>query len=114
MKFFMKVNVYDPDNVQKGKLILLNIAEDLKQYAKVKVRPGTQGKVMRKHDFPKGSKKDDVDVPAEAYKQAFVNLKSMGGDGTDDLVADEDFDEDASQMPDYLYMELESTVYNIK
>lgn len=36
----MKVNVYEPENVQKGRLMLLNIAEDLKEYAKVKVSPG--------------------------------------------------------------------------
>ena len=35
----MKVNIYDPDNVEKGKLMLANIAEDLKEYAKVKVSP---------------------------------------------------------------------------
>lgn len=33
----MKVNVYDEDNIQKGRLILQNIAEDLKEYAKVKM-----------------------------------------------------------------------------
>ena len=37
LKFFMKVNVYDAENVQKGRLILLNIAEDLREYSKVKV-----------------------------------------------------------------------------
>jgi translation initiation factor IF-3 len=41
LKFFMKVNVYEPENVQKGRLMLLNIAEDLKEYAKIKVSPGT-------------------------------------------------------------------------
>jgi translation initiation factor IF-3 len=39
LKFYMKVNIYDPENVQKGKLMLMNIAEDLKEYAKVKVSP---------------------------------------------------------------------------
>lgn len=38
----MKVNIYDPENVQKGKLMLMNIAEDLKEYAKVKVSPMDQ------------------------------------------------------------------------
>ena len=37
LKFYMKVNVYDPENVQKGRLILLNIAEDLKEYAKISI-----------------------------------------------------------------------------
>jgi len=35
----MKVNVYDAENVQKGRLMLLNIAEDLKEYAKITVAP---------------------------------------------------------------------------
>ena len=39
-KFFMKVNIYDQDSISKGKLILLNIAEDLKSYAKITLRPG--------------------------------------------------------------------------
>ena len=43
LKFFMKVNVQDPENVQKGRLMLLNIAEDLKQYAKMTVSPGSKG-----------------------------------------------------------------------
>jgi len=40
LKVFMRVNVYDPENIQKGKLILLNVAEDLKEFAKIKVHPG--------------------------------------------------------------------------
>lgn len=35
----MKVNIYDQENVQKGRLMLLNIAENLKEYAKIKVSP---------------------------------------------------------------------------
>ena len=35
----MKVNIYDPENVQKGRLMLLNIAEDLKENAKITVSP---------------------------------------------------------------------------
>ena len=40
LKFFMRVNIYDPENIQKGRLILLNVAEDLKEYCKIKVHPG--------------------------------------------------------------------------
>ena len=39
LKFYMKVNIYDEENVQKGRLMLMNIAEDLKEYAKIKVSP---------------------------------------------------------------------------
>lgn len=35
----MKVNIYDPENVQKGRMMLLNIAEDLKTDAKISVSP---------------------------------------------------------------------------
>jgi len=35
----MKVNVYDPENVQKGRMILLNIAEDMKADCKMIVSP---------------------------------------------------------------------------
>ena len=37
VNFYMRVNKYDPDNIQKGKIMLLNIAEGLKSYAKLKV-----------------------------------------------------------------------------
>jgi len=39
LNFNMRVNKYDPENVQKGKIMLMNIAEELKSYAKVKVSP---------------------------------------------------------------------------
>ena len=50
----MKVNVYDPENVQKGRLILLNIAEDLREYAKVTVSPGKDQNIQQEE------KTDDV------------------------------------------------------
>ena len=55
-KFFMKVNIYDQDSISKGKLILLNIAEDLKMYAKVTQKPGQ---------------------PSQAEKLAFSNAKKQ-------------------------------------
>lgn len=39
LKFFMTVNQYDPENVQKGRIMLNNIANDLKEYARVRVSP---------------------------------------------------------------------------
>ena len=38
----MRVNIYDPDNIQKGRMILLNIAEDLKSDCKMTVSPEAQ------------------------------------------------------------------------
>ena len=39
LKFYMRVNIYDPENIQKGRMILLNIAEDLKADCKMVVSP---------------------------------------------------------------------------
>ena len=39
LKFYMKVNIYDPENVQKGRMMLLNLAEDLKEECKITVSP---------------------------------------------------------------------------
>ena len=35
----MKVNIYDPENIYKGRMMLLNIAEDLKDDCKMVVSP---------------------------------------------------------------------------
>ena len=40
----MKVNIYDEENVQKGRMMLLNIAEDLKSDAKITVPPAQSKK----------------------------------------------------------------------
>lgn len=42
LKVYMKVNVYDPENVQKGRMMLLNIAEDLKADCKMTVSPAQE------------------------------------------------------------------------
>ena len=42
LKFYMKVNIYDPENVQKGKMMLLNLAEDLKSDCKMTVSPSKE------------------------------------------------------------------------
>merc|ERR1712046_490042 len=56
LRFFMKVNVYDQENVQKGRMILMNLAEDLKEYAKIKVSPMPD----KKKDSKKGEKKPET------------------------------------------------------
>jgi len=58
----MKVNAYDAENVQKGRLMLLNIAEDLKEYAKVLVSPVSEKKDAAK----KGS--DDKPMTLDEMK----------------------------------------------
>jgi hypothetical protein len=58
----MKVNVYEPDNVQKGRLMLLNLAEDLKEYSKVKVGPGTGSEKVNKDEKKKETKNNTVET----------------------------------------------------
>lgn len=99
IKFFMKVNIYDPENVQKGRLMLLNIAEDLKEYAKVKVSPAGEKKPEPKKGEKKPATADAIKDKAES--QAFVKLM--------DEVDDDNYDDDLEGRPSYIYMELEST-----
>lgn len=79
--------------------MLLNIAENLKEYAKIKVSP-----VEEKVDKPvKGeTKPKSIETLKEmAEKQAFVKLDNS-------QIDDETFEDD-SERASYLYMELEST-----
>jgi len=48
----MKVNIYDPENIQKGRLILLNVAEDLKEHAKIRVHPGGAKPIEKGREAP--------------------------------------------------------------
>ena len=71
----MKVNIYDEENVQKGRLMLMNIAEDLKEYAKIKVSPmqETEGSATEKAPVEaKGAKKstnmDDIKKQADSSR----------------------------------------------
>lgn len=102
LKFYMKVNIYDPENVQKGRMMLLNIAEDLKEDAKVTVSPKKDDSSDAKKPGEKKPKTPDdmMDAALESKKkqEEFVSL----GDG-------EFEDEDYENMPEYVYMELRST-----
>ena len=74
LKYFMKVNIYDQENVQKGRLMLLNIAENLKEYAKIKVSPveDKAEKSVKGEAKPKSVES----IKEMAEKQAFVKLDS--------------------------------------
>ena len=61
----MKVNIYDPENVQKGRMMLLNIAEDLKEDCKMTVSPAQQEKDKAKI----GDKKETKPVSIEEIEQ---------------------------------------------
>ena len=77
LKLFMRVNIYDPENIQKGRLILLNLAEDLKDYATIKVHPGG-AKALEKSKQKVGSEINKHmsanDIEHQAEKQNFVKM----------------------------------------
>lgn len=77
LKFFMRVNIYDPENIQKGRLILLNVAEDLKEHAKIKVHPGGAKAIDQKKQQPETEISKHMsasDLEKQAGKQHFVKL----------------------------------------
>ena len=102
----MKVNIYDDENIQKGRMMLLNIAEDLKSDCRIAVSPVQQEK---KQDQIVKKKDSKLLKPEEIEKAALESKKKR-----DDLVAIQHEDEDdklsdAEDQPEYLYMELKST-----
>jgi hypothetical protein len=103
----MKVNVYDDANIQKGRLMLLNIAEDLKDIAKVKVAPGNMQAAAEETSTEK-KPKTVTEVQKKASKNQFVNADQIRKtELIDDY--DKDFYETADDKAQFLYMELEST-----
>jgi translation initiation factor IF-3 len=101
LRFFMKVNVYDPENVEKGRMILLNLAEDLKEYSRVKAYPGNQKKNEVKIV---NEKKPQTAKEIEDKAESQENFVKLGNDVDDDG----DYD-DTEDRKSYIYMELEST-----
>ena len=100
IKYFMKVNVYDPENVQKGRLILLNLAEDLKDHCKIKVHPS--GKKTPQKTEKSKAKPESPEEIEKLDNDQFVKLS--GEDGIE--MEDEGLDLNSRS---YIYMELEST-----
>lgn len=105
LKFYMKVNVYDPENVQKGRMMLLNIAEDLKEDCKMTVSPAAE---EEKKSVP-GDKKPktlaEMEKGAAASKAKREQFVAIQHGDEEDL----DYDSDMENRPQYLYMELKST-----
>lgn len=90
--------------------MLLNLAEDLKQYARLSVAPGRDAKVEKSQA---GAKKKDLDldsVKTMAENQAFVRMDKQG-DALDEDIYDERVGDDFAEgkAASYLYMELRST-----
>jgi hypothetical protein len=104
LKLYIKVNKYDPDNVQKGRLMLMNIAEDLKSYAKIKVSPVEVVDVPKEPEKPKEKQQvpTGFNLPTEKDQEDLDKVKMAMS------LKDKKDDEDAGL--EHVYMELESTV----
>merc|ERR1712086_50769 len=88
LKFYMKVNIYDPENIQKGRMMLLNIAEDLKADCKMTVSPAKkEEKPVNYKAQPGGKKPETMADIAEAAKKSkdvrdqFVSIEAQHDDG---------------------------------
>lgn len=102
IKFYMKVNVYDPENVQKGKTMLLNIAEDLKEDAKMTISPQQPENKKSEPGDKKPSNMDEIEKESKKSKDKRDNFQTK-------LDEDHDYDSDMENQPEYLFMELKST-----
>ena len=103
LKVQMKVNKYDPDNIKKGRLMLINIAEDLKSYAKVKVSPMIEEKKQEE------TEKQDVDVSSfSTFEQAAEQKQKETKDKSIDVSHHEEESDESGRGT--VVMELESTV----
>lgn len=72
----MRVNIYDEENIQKGRLMLMNIAEDLKEYAKIVVSPmESDSKFKEKQEL----------IKQQASGAEKTAKKGKGGDQPEDL-----------------------------
>jgi hypothetical protein len=84
----MKVNIYDSENVQKGRMMLLNIAEDLKADAKVTVSPKKEEKTKElKPADKKPSTPEEMEAEAMKSKEKreeFVAIQYEDGQFEDD------------------------------
>lgn len=107
LKVFMKVNIYDEANIQKGRLMLLNIAEDLKHLAKIKVSPANMSTEEDSSSGKSEKKPKTVSEVSKKSKAHFVNADQLKKtELLDDY--DKDFHEGSQDKAQYLYMELES------
>ena len=67
----MKVNIYDNENIQKGRMMLLNIAEDLKSDCRIVASPVKQEK--KQDQIVK--KKDGKQLKPEEIEKAALENK---------------------------------------
>ena len=103
----MKVNIYDEDNIAKGKLILENLAEDLKEYSKIINSSSKPSKEdgSKQQKLPAGKKAQSLeDIEKMGEEQVSISDALVQADDSDV----EDLDEDS--RPQFLQLVLKSTV----
>ena len=105
IKIYMKVNSYEKENIQKGKLLLMNLANDLNQSAKVSIEPSTPIRMKGDQALKERSFK--------TYKEKEAYMRKKAQEMEDD--DDEDFDGDDKDRSHYsgskyLMLELESLI----
>lgn len=79
LKFYMKVNIYDQENVQKGRMMLLNLAEDLKEDCRIIVAP-VASKRVDQNDQNEKKPETMEDVEKAMDKASTVDSKNMFDD----------------------------------
>jgi len=104
VKFYMKVNVFVEENIEKGKQMLMSIAEDLKEYAKITKSPDSFTKRERKQSQEEEG--EDV-APAGALGTADEDEILVNLDERDRG----EFQDEYEDRPQYLLLEVQSTVY---
>ena len=87
--------------------MLLNLAEDLKEHAKMKVSPSGK-KADAKDEAAKKKNPSLDDLKEAADEQAFVKLDKTSAGGIDDNDLEDDSYDDNNRQS-FLYMELQST-----
>lgn len=103
VKFYIKVNKYDPENIQKGRMMLTNIAEELKSYAKIRVSP-----VELKEEDTKEEEKGQTLDSIDDFKTATEKRLESDERAKQVIFSDDEVEEEDGL--EQIYMELESTV----
>jgi hypothetical protein len=104
LKFYIRINKYDPENVQKGRIMLSNIGEELKSYAKITVSPMKQDTTKDKTVESKADSKMNIEE-----RLAFIEKETEEFEKFKENVEVDSEDEDDHGL-EHVYMELESTV----
>ena len=109
LKFEIAVNKYDPENIKKGQIMLMNFADDLKSYAKMKVSPMLEQDQDQKSTTEQDSK-SDLYTNLDSFETIAEEKQKQEDQIKDRVDVDEDEYDDYDTGLDFVYMELQSTV----